>query len=72
MATGQARGIRPAGLTPRAELLQVPVLGRVAAGAPIGADAELVDTLALDERLFAARPDYLLRVQGDSMISTLR
>ena len=68
VAAGQARGIRPAGLAARAELLQVPILGRVAAGAPIGADAELIDTLSLDERLFAARPDYLLRVQGDSMI----
>lgn len=68
VAAGQARGIRPAGQIPRTELLQVPVLGRVAAGAPIGADAELADTLALDERLFAACPDYLLRVQGDSMI----
>ena len=68
VAAGQARGIRPVGLAARAELLQVPILGRVAAGTPIGADAELVDTLALDERLFAVRPDYLLRVQGDSMI----
>ncbi len=68
VAAGQARGIRPAGLAARAELLQVPILGRVAAGAPIDADAELIDTLSLDERLFAARPDYLLRVQGDSMI----
>jgi len=68
VAAGQARGIRPAGQGARMELLQVPVLGRVAAGAPIGADAGLVDTLALDERLFAVRPDYLLRVQGDSMI----
>ncbi|KRG67953.1 LexA family transcriptional regulator [Stenotrophomonas terrae] len=68
VAAGQARGIRPAGQSARAELLQVPILGRVAAGAPIGADAGLVDTLALDERLFAMRPDYLLRVQGDSMI----
>ncbi len=68
VAAGQARGIRPAGQGARTELLQVPVLGRVAAGAPIGADAGLVDTLALDERLFAVRPDYLLRVQGDSMI----
>ena len=68
VAAGQARGIRPAGPSARAELLQVPILGRVAAGAPIGADAGLVDTLALDERLFAMRPDYLLRVQGDSMI----
>lgn len=68
VAAGQARGIRPAGPSARAELLQVPILGRVAAGTPIGADAGLVDTLALDERLFAMRPDYLLRVQGDSMI----
>lgn len=66
VASGQARGIRPAG--PRTHLLQLPVLGRVAAGPPIGADPGLVDTLSLDARLFSTRPDYLLRVQGDSMI----
>ncbi|MDE2315332.1 MAG: transcriptional repressor LexA [Xanthomonadaceae bacterium] len=66
VAPGQARGIRPAGS--RTTLLQVSVLGRVAAGPPIGADAGLVDTLSLDARLFSTRPDYLLRVQGDSMI----
>lgn len=66
VASGQARGIRPAG--PRTHLLQLPVLGRVAAGPPIGADAGLVDTLSLDARVFSTRPDYLLRVQGDSMI----
>ena len=68
VASGQARGIRPAGSRMRTDLLQVPVLGRVAAGPPIGADAGLLDTLTLDARLFATRPDYLLRVQGDSMI----
>jgi len=68
VASGQARGIRPAGSRTRTSLLQVPVLGRVAAGPPIGADAGLVDTLSLDARLFSTRPDYLLRVQGDSMI----
>ncbi|MGE8281050.1 MAG: transcriptional repressor LexA [Stenotrophomonas sp.] len=68
VAPGQARGIRPVGLAATAELLQVPILGRVAAGSPIGADADLQDILALDERLFAVAPDYLLRVQGDSMI----
>ena len=68
VTAGQARGIRPAGLPARAALLQVPVLGRVAAGAPIGADAGLSDTLTLDPRLFSTAPDYLLRVQGDSMI----
>lgn len=68
VAAGQARGIRPAGLPPRLGLMRVPVLGRVAAGAPIGADAGLADTLTMDGRLFSTAPDYLLRVQGDSMI----
>ena len=68
VTAGQARGIRPAGMRARADLLRVPVLGRVAAGTPIGADAGLADTLTLDTRLFSATPDYLLRVQGDSMI----
>lgn len=68
VTSGQARGIRPAGMRARADLLRVPLLGRVAAGSPIGADAGLVDTLTLDARLFSSPPDYLLRVQGDSMI----
>ena len=67
VAPGQARGIRPAGVQAQLDLLQVPILGRVAAGRPIGADAGLVDTLAIDARLFSPRPEYLLKVQGDSM-----
>lgn len=53
---------------PGAELLRVSVLVRVAAGPPIGVGAALADILILDARLFLATPDYLLRVQGDSMI----
>jgi len=68
VTAGQARSIRPVGMRARSDLLRVPVLGRVAAGPPIGADAGLADTLTLDARLFSAPPDYLLRVQGDSMI----
>jgi repressor LexA len=68
VSAGQARGIRPTGLRGRTDLLRVPVLGRVAAGAPIGADPGLADTLTLDRGLFSRAPDYLLRVQGDSMI----
>ncbi len=69
-AAGRKRGLRlPGG---GADLLPLPVLGRVAAGAPIGADIGLEnapdDRLWLDRRLFSPRPDYLLRVQGDSMI----
>jgi repressor LexA len=78
---GKARGIRlPEGHVRRrgtgtaagaTDALRRPVLGRVAAGAPIGADAPLDDDalrhLVLDRALFATRPDYLLRVSGDSM-----
>lgn len=79
---GRARGIRvrqPPQL-PQAKLafaddadeaIRLPVLGRVAAGAPIGADApgEWSDLprLLLDRGLFRPMPDYLLRVEGDSM-----
>ena len=67
---GQARGIRlsQARKPRRDETLRLPVLGRVAAGVPIGADAGLHRELRLDPALFSLRPDYLLRVQGDSMI----
>ena len=64
-ATGRARGLRlPGG---RADLLPLAVLGRVAAGLPLGADIGLDQELWLDRRLFSPIPDYLLKVQGDSM-----
>lgn len=64
----QARGIRLVQSTPRPELLEIPVMGRVAAGMPIGPDVDYHDTLLLDRSTFSRVPDYLLRVQGDSMI----
>jgi repressor LexA len=66
----QARGIRLAGTgawSGAGDRLHLPVLGRVAAGLPIGADAGLQRHVLLDRALFSTRPDYLLRVQGDSM-----
>lgn len=81
---GRARGIRVRQLPPAAQAelalahataanddaLRLPVLGRVAAGAPIGADApaNLAESfVVLDRVLFSPAPDYLLKVQGDSM-----
>ena len=84
---GRARGIRllvspeqPQGRLDLAEAgeaalpdnaLRLPVLGQVAAGTPIGADApqslEADDYLLLDRVLFSPAPDYLLKVKGDSM-----
>ena len=71
---GQARGIRltQAPVRPAAandDALRLPVLGRVAAGLPIGAGADLEadDYVLLDKNFFAPAPDYLLKVKGDSM-----
>ncbi|HHW4670607.1 MAG TPA: transcriptional repressor LexA [Xylella fastidiosa subsp. multiplex] len=73
---GQARGIRLKHLTQVDEaalalqsedVLRLPVLGRVAAGQPIGADIGEDRVVLLDRVFFAPAPDYLLRVQGDSM-----
>jgi repressor LexA len=49
------------------DALRLPILGRVAAGAPIGADAGADDYVLLDRNLFFPSPDYLLKVKGDSM-----
>ncbi len=65
LISGSARGIRlPLGPGPAAE---VPLVGRVAAGAPILATEHVEEHYRLDPRLFHPRPDYLLRVRGDSM-----
>ena len=48
--------------------IQLPVLGQVAAGLPIGADIGSDQMLILDRVLFSPKPDYLLKVRGDSMI----
>ena len=68
---GKARGIRLHGRNVarrRSDSLELPVLGRVAAGAPIGADAGIERHLLLDRAMFFPTPDYLLKVKGDSMI----
>jgi repressor LexA len=74
LSQGRARGIRlsdrsPASTSPAADdVLSVPLFGRVAAGTPIGSDPEVRRHLALDRSLFRLRPDYLLEVEGESML----
>ena len=67
---GKARGIRLPATTQRSsrnEALTLPLLGRVAAGQPIGAAADIEREVIVDPHLFHPRPHYLLRVRGDSM-----
>jgi repressor LexA len=71
LVAGTARGIRlqADSAKPARPSLRLPILGRVAAGAPIGAaqDLDELSTLNFERSVFSPQPDYLLRVQGDSM-----
>ena len=64
-----SRGIA---LTPKAgagkkDAVNVPILGRIAAGRPILARENLEGTVPVDRRLAAGRQLFALRVHGDSM-----
>jgi len=48
-------------------LLELPVIGRVAAGSPILAEEHVQERYQVDPNLFTPRADYLLRVRGLSM-----
>jgi repressor LexA len=61
MLPGASRGIR---LRQNGGL---PLIGRVAAGSPILAEANVQERYQLDPQLFKPRADYLLKVRGMSM-----
>ncbi|MEX1827684.1 transcriptional repressor LexA [Luteibacter sp. CQ10] len=67
----QHRGLRlPGGQAPGlrgAMAVELPLIGRVAAGSPILAEENIESQLEVDPALFRPRADYLLRVVGLSM-----
>ena len=70
ISSGASRGIRV--LDGRAgnrvgKLLELPVVGRVAAGSPMLAEEHIQGRYQVDPNLFTPRADYLLRVRGMSM-----
>ena len=69
ISSGASRGIRVRDQRSpgRARLLELPVIGRVAAGSPILAEAHVQGRYQVDPNLFTPRADYLLRVRGMSM-----
>jgi repressor LexA len=67
MTPGASRGVRLVAQGARAPEFSLPVVGRVAAGAPILAVEHIEDHCRVDPRLFKPRADYLLRVRGHSM-----
>ena len=66
---GASRGLRVKEKSaPRqGRLMELPVVGRVAAGSPILAQEHLQGRYQVDPNLFTPRADYLLRVRGMSM-----
>jgi len=80
LTPGTSRGIRVREPRPASRLgaqmslpdralmqLSLPLVGRVAAGSPILAEEHIESTYQVDGALFAAKPDYLLKVRGMSM-----
>jgi len=67
--SGASRGIRVRDkVAPRTgRLLELPVIGRVAAGSPMLAEEHVQGRYQVDPNLFTPRADYLLRVRGLSM-----
>ena len=70
ITAGSSRGIKvrdARGGGRLGRLLELPVVGRVAAGSPILAEEHVTDRYQVDPNLFTPRADYLLRVRGMSM-----
>src|SRR5699024_3225631 len=70
LVPGTSRGIRLCAEPERQDDagLLLPLVGRVAAGVPVLAVEHVEAEYRVDPQLFKPRADYLLRVQGDSMI----
>jgi repressor LexA len=69
ITAGSSRGIkvRERGGPKFSRLLELPVIGRVAAGSPILAEEHVQARYQVDPNLFTPRADYLLKVRGLSM-----
>ncbi|PKM05383.1 MAG: repressor LexA [Gammaproteobacteria bacterium HGW-Gammaproteobacteria-6] len=67
MIPGASRGIRLPEQEEDSSEDRLPVVGRVAAGAPVLALENIEDHCQIDPAFFSPRADYLLRVQGMSM-----
>jgi repressor LexA len=75
ISPGTSRGIRLLGNAAEsavaaahaALMMSLPLVGRVAAGSPILATEHVEATYSVDPAMFSSKPDYLLKVRGESM-----
>lgn len=64
---GVSRGLRLIADRTAPAVLRLPLIGRIAAGAPVMTADHVEDWLGVDAALFRPRPDWLFRVEGRSM-----
>ncbi len=64
----RSRGIELVGPRPNAVGQSVPVMGRIAAGSPLLAQEEIKERLTLDPDFVGGESNFMLEVQGESMI----
>lgn len=67
MTPGASRGIRIPGFEPATDESGLPIIGRVAAGAPILAQQHVEESCQINPAFFHPPANYLLRVRGMSM-----
>jgi repressor LexA len=74
ISPGTSRGIRLLGpavlsmpMPPPTLMMALPLVGRVAAGSPILALEHVEATYSVDPAMFSSKPDFLLKVRGESM-----
>jgi repressor LexA len=64
----RSRGIELKGPRPTASGQSIPVVGRIAAGEPLLAHENITDRVTLDPDFIKGESNFLLEVQGESMI----
>ncbi len=52
----------------RVDVVDIPIVGQVAAGTPILAEQNIEDSFPLPSRFISKKPNFMLVVKGDSMI----
>jgi repressor LexA len=65
---GREAAPEPAPVPERAGIRMLPLLGRIAAGAPTFAEQHIEEEIAVPEMLTASGENFLLKVRGESMI----
>lgn len=64
----KSAGFSGSSLSPVSATVDIPIIGRVAAGQPILAEENIEDSFPLPERFVRGGTNFMLRVKGESMI----